>query len=274
MGRRTCTLLLSAGLLACWADRDVRTYEVRGVVRGVEAEARQVVVQHEDIEGLMPAMTMNFDVAAAELLEGLETGQPIRFRLEATRRGYRILELEPLATGTGGEGDDLLAELVEPEDRAPAFALTDQQGRRLALADLSGKVVLLDFVFTRCPGPCPVLTGLHVDAQRALPEDLRERAWFVSISIDPEHDDPEALRAYAEARGADLSGWSFLTGEPADVAEVIQGYGVGRIVAEDAEIQHTVATFVIDPEGRIVQRFLGLDHRPEEIVRALRRAAG
>jgi len=267
------TWLLAIGLVACNAD-ETRLYDVRGIVRGVQPAERQLVVQHEDIEGLMPAMTMNFGVVRPELLDEVEVGQVIAFKLAASRRGYYIVELEVLAVDETGALPDSLEGLAAEADPAPAFQLIDQQGRSVALSDLSGKALLLDFIFTRCPGPCPVLTGLHVDAQRALPAELRERVWFVSISLDPEHDRPEVLRAYAEARGADLSSWSFLTGESETVGEVIQGYGVGKLLAEDGEIEHTVATFVIDPEGRIVRRFLGLDHSPDELVGALRRAAG
>jgi protein SCO1/2 len=273
LGPKRLTWLLAIGLLACNAD-ETRIYDVRGIVRGVQPAERQLVVQHEDIEGLMPAMTMNFGVVRPELLTDVEVGQVIAFKLAASRRGYYIVELEVIAMDETGAVGDSLEGLADEADPAPPFRLTDQQGRPVALSDLAGRALLLDFVFTRCPGPCPVLTGLHVDAQRALPADLRERIWFVSISLDPEHDRPEALRAYAEARGADLASWSFLTGESEAVDEVIRGYGVGKVRAEDGEIEHTVATFVIDPQGRIVRRFLGLDHSPDQIVSALRRAAG
>jgi protein SCO1/2 len=273
VGRKRLAWLLAIGLLACNAD-ETQIYDVRGVVRGVQRAERQLVVQHEDIEGLMPAMTMNFGVVRPELLDGVEPGQVIAFKLAASRRGYYIVELEVIATDETGAVGDSLEGLVDEADPAPPFRLIDQQGSPVALSDLSGRALLLDFVFTRCPGPCPVLTGLHVDVQRALPEELRERTWFVSISLDPEHDRPEALRAYAEARGVDLSSWSFLTGESGAVDEVIRSYGVGKVLTEEGEIEHTVATFVIDPQGQIVHRFLGLDHSPDEIVRALRRAAG
>lgn len=273
MGRHRFAWLLVIGLLACRGE-ETRIYDVRGVVRGVQPSARQLVVQHEDIEGLMPAMTMNFGVAKPELLEAVRPGQVIAFKLAASKRGYYILELEVIAEDEAGAGVSPLAGLVEEADPAPPFELTDQEGRPLALADLAGKAVLLDFVFTRCSGPCPILTGIHVDVQRVLPDALRDRVRFVSISLDPEHDRPEVLGAYAQARGADLAGWSFLTGPSDVVDEVIRGYGVGRVMVEGAEIEHTVATFVIDPEGQIVRRFLGLEHSPDEIVRALESAAG
>lgn len=156
-------------------------------------------------------------------------------------------------------------------DPAPSFALVDQDGRPLSLADLGGRLVVLDFIYTSCPGPCPTLTGAHVDLQKSLAPELRARTHFVSISIDPERDTPEVLRNYALARGADLSGWSFLTGPPETVRAVAASYGVGTTRASDEELVHTVATFLIDAEGQIAERWLGLDHDPAELAGALAR---
>ena len=130
---------------------------------------------------------------------------------------------------------------------------------------------MLDFIYTHCPGPCPILTGTHVALQRSLPEDLRPRTWFVSITLDPERDTSEALRAYAAARGANLASWSFVTGPTAAVDTVVRAFGVGKIPAAGGEIDHVVATFLIDPEGHIAERYVGLDHDADEILRDLRR---
>jgi protein SCO1/2 len=143
----------------------------------------------------------------------------------------------------------------------------------VASRDWRGRVLLVDFVYTRCPGPCPILTSRHVSLQRALSPELRERTRFVSVSIDPEHDTPEALRVYAEARGADLAHWSFLTGPPEAVAAVVAAYGVGSLRQDDGTIDHIVATFIVDPEGRIAERFVGLEHDSETLLRALERIA-
>ena len=92
-----------------------------------------------------------------------------------------------------------------------------------------------------------------------IPEALRDRTRFVSITIDPARDTPEVLRAYAEARGADLTGWSFLTGPVERVDAVLRAYGVGVAMGEGEEIVHTVATFLIGPDGEIEARYLGSD---------------
>jgi protein SCO1/2 len=266
-----------AGLAFALACGGPSRYEAEGVVQEVQREYGQVVIDHEDIPGLMPAMTMNFDVADPALLAGLAPGQRIAFVVEYDRRSYRVVAAEVIDAATalpGPEGDRArLANLARNATPAPDFALVDQAGAPLSLADLRGKALLLDFVYTRCPGPCPILTGRHVSVQKALPAELGERVQLVSITLDPEHDTPAALAAYAEARGADLANWSFLTGEPERVDAVLRSFGVGRARKPDGEIDHLVVTFLIDPQGRIVQRYMGLDHEAETLARDLRALA-
>ncbi len=174
---------------------------------------------------------------------------------------YRIARAEVTGEGEAapaGEG---------PADRAaaPFFDLVDQDGEPLSLTQLRGKVLLIDFVYTACPGPCPILTTTLATLQRSLSPEQREQVRFVSISLDPERDTPEALRAYAKAQGADLSDWSFLTGPPEVVDEVVQRYGVGKVRGEDGQIEHVVVTFLVDARGRIEKRYMGLDHGADEM---------
>jgi protein SCO1/2 len=262
------TLGIACFALACGSD-DGELHAGRGVVRDLLVEDRQILIEHDDIPGLMPAMTMNFDVADPALLERLERGQVIDFALRKRGRSYVVIGVEVIEEAKPGGAGPSRA-LAASEDIAPAFALVDQDGERLTLADLHGRAVLLDFIFTHCPGPCPILTGIHVSLQKLLPEDLRARTHFVSISLDPERDTPEVLRAYALARGVDLAGWSFLTGSPAEIDPVLAAYGVGKSVVGGGGIEHTVATFLIDPSGRIAKRYLGTSHEPEAMLQDLR----
>ncbi len=258
-------------VLACGGGQ-VERYPARGVVEGVNREYAQVLIDHEDIEGLMPAMTMSFDVPDAAVLEGLERGQVIDFVVAFDGHSYRVVEVNVREAGDG-QGSDGLEALAALRTPAPEFSLLDQAGRELASSDLRGRVLLVDFIYTSCPGPCPILTSRHVSLQRTLSPELRARTRFVSVSIDPERDTPEALRAYAEARGADLAHWSFLTGPPEAVAAVVAAYGVGSLRRDDGSIDHIVATFVVDEQGRIAERFVGLEHDLETLLRALERLA-
>jgi protein SCO1/2 len=274
------SLLLAASALACSRGPGLHLYPAHGIVRGIQVETGQILIEHDEIEGLMPAMTMSFDVPDRALLARLAVGQTIEFTVEQTDKSYRLVEATVTAEagsagasgGSAGSGgfDDLVAVL----DPAPDFELVDQNGTTLTLASLRGKLVVLDFIYTACPGPCPMLTSAHVTLQRMLPPALRERTRFVSISIDPVRDTPMALRAYGLARGADLTGWSFLTGPPETVASVMQRYGVGSIRQPDGQIDHLIATFLIDGQGRIAQRFIGLEHEPKTLLRALEGLAG
>lgn len=252
--------------LACGGDAGTRHYSVRGTVHDVQVERRQVLVEHDDIPGLMPAMTMSFDVASDAVAERLRSGQVIEFDLAFDGHAYVLVDFEVVGEAAEEDGWVRFGDALLRSDPAPAFALTDQAGRPLALADLAGRVLLVDFIFTTCPGPCPILTSSHVRVQKLLPEDVRDRVHFVSISVDPEHDTPEALTAYALARGADLARWSFLTGTPAEIDPVLQDFGVGRSRSGDEPLEHTVISYLVDGRGRIVKRYFGLQHEARALA--------
>jgi len=259
-------LLLALAALACGGPE---RHDAEGVVVDVLPEEGQVVIDHEDVPDLMPAMTMNFDVPDPELLGRLEPGQVIDFEIATDGRSYRVVEARVREQVEPREGYAVVGNRLLPADPAPEFRLIDQAGEPLALSDLAGRAVLLDFIYTRCPGPCPILTGLMADVQEALPEALQSEVHFVSISLDPTHDTPERMVRYARARGAELHNWSFLTGDPERVQEVVAAYGVGATRTPDGEIEHLVGMFLIDGEGRIVRRYLGLEQDAEAIARDL-----
>ena len=101
----------------------------------------------------------------------------------------------------------------------PPFALTDQRGVQIRAADLRGRVLIVDFIFTSCPDICPLLTQQLVGLRKQLPQD--GRLAYVSFSVDPEHDTPEKLKTFATAHGADHGDWYFLTGQLPEVRQVV-----------------------------------------------------
>lgn len=254
-------------LLLCLAACSGESWQGEGVILERFPDDSQVRVRHGAIEDLMPAMTMNFHAEAAVLAE-LPLGERVSFRLRRRGNVYEIVSFEPVAgvAGRSGGGADL-AEVLDP---AADFTLSDQAGRTVSLLALRGKLVVLDFIFTHCPGPCPILTATKRSVQEQLGPELRERTRFLSVSVDPIRDRPEVLRAYAEARHLDLSNWSLLTGASEEVDAVLRAYGVGAVPGEGGEIEHTVASFLIDPQGRIQRRYLGSGHRADEFLADLR----
>ena len=258
-----CMLLL----IGCGLEAEDR-YAVTGIVHEVDAAHSQLRIEHGDIPGFMPAMTMNFDVASKELMQGIEPGMHVKFELERSATSLRITALEVLhehGTASVSAGAE-----PPPLDVAPDFELIDHRGSRFSLSDLRGSAVLLDFIFTRCKGPCPILTAAHAELQLRLPPAIAKQTHLVSVSIDPIYDTPERLRAYGEVRGANLEHWSFLTGSNEAVQKVLADYYIGTTREEDGTLAHLVVTFLIDPEGRIVRRYVGLEHPPEMILADLK----
>jgi protein SCO1/2 len=152
---------------------------------------------------------------------------------------------------------------------APEFALTSQDGARVTLADFRGKVVAVTFIFTLCTATCPVLTPMMSFVQDQLGGDFGAKIAFVSITVDPEHDTPQVLKEYAQAFGANLAGWSFLTGTPEAIRDVTHRYGVYSSKTADGDVEHTFLTSVVDPRGILRVQYLGVRFDPEEFRRDL-----
>jgi protein SCO1/2 len=123
----------------------------------------------------------------------------------------------------------------------PEFRLVERDGRAVTAEDLRGRIWVVNFVFTRCPGMCPGLSGRMAALQRALREARRgddaarqrtpHDVMLVSISVDPARDTPADLERYAERFGAEPEGWWFLTGPLADVRRLV-GDGFHLVLAE------------------------------------------
>ena len=149
---------------------------------------------------------------------------------------------------------------IQELSKVPEFALTDRDQRPFGTKQLAGKPYVATFMFTRCPSVCPRVTARMKqvdDAAKAHGLDLQ----MVSISVDPEHDDPAALQAYAEEHGATAPNWHFLTGEHQHIAQTAeQGFkiGVSGKPAPDKPhlgITHGSHLVLVNPRGYIVGYF-------------------
>jgi protein SCO1/2 len=132
----------------------------------------------------------------------------------------------------------------------PDFQFTTQDGVTLSRADLLGKVWVVDFFFTRCPGPCPVMSSRMAEISKELKKAKDVR--LVSVSIDPENDTPPVLSAYAKRMNADPSRWIFLTGPKKEI-DAFTTKGMLQVLATDPGglPTHSTRFMVIDREGRI-----------------------
>jgi protein SCO1 len=144
--------------------------------------------------------------------------------------------------------------------------LVDQNGNNVALTSLKGKPMVVDFIYTSCPGPCLMETAKLANVALRLGKDLGSKVTLVSISVDPEHDGPKQLLDYSRQQGADEKGWYFLTGGPGDVDRALAGFKLSRQVEPDGSVGHLVDMMLIGPDGRLIQEYNGEVVKAQDIV--------
>ena len=153
---------------------------------------------------------------------------------------------------------------------APSFTLTDQSNRRFALQDHQGKVLAVTFIYATCKDTCPILTAKMATIQRKLGRDFGSKVHFASITVEPEIDTPAVLKAYADKHGADVAGWSFLTGTSKDIQDVVRRYGAFAKRNKAGDVDHLFLTSLIDRKGMLRVQYLGYRFDPNEMERDLR----
>ena len=117
------------------------------------------------------------------------------------------------------------------EEKARKFftdlEVVDQNGRKLRFYSdvLKGRVVLINFIFTNCPDACPMVTHKLMQVRNMLVPAIKDDVWFISVSVDPERDTPEAMKEFATKQGVDESRWLFLTGDKKNLTYIVKQLG-------------------------------------------------
>jgi protein SCO1/2 len=274
-----------------------REYHLAGEVRGIDKESGQVVIRHEDIAGLMKAMTMPFTLKDRTVFDDLQIGDAVEGTLRVSYAGNEVQDyaLENLVVTKpalavppppapppsltlrlrGGEPRlEATPRRLEPGAPVPDFTMTLQDGRKVALAELRGNVVVLTFIYTRCPLPdfCPLMDRKFASLAAAI-EPFPERAAHVrliSLSFDPEHDTPEVLTKHARIQGARSPLWTFAVATHDELAKVAPALGLTYgPTAQD--IMHNLSTAIIDPDGKLDTLLIGPTARTWTTTEVLKR---
>lgn len=143
---------------------------------------------------------------------------------------------------------------LEVYQNVPDFSLTDQNGNRVTLADLKGHIWVADFIFTTCPASCGTMTTRMSELQTLLRKTPEVK--LVSFTVDPDHDTPEVLRAYAERYLAKKDQWFFLTGPIEQIDKIIrEGFLLSFVenpeekVSELGRFTHSTKFAIVDSHG-------------------------
>lgn len=258
-------------------------HPLAGEIVKVDTEHGLLHVAHDKIPGYMAAMTMEFKVAKGDL-DNARVGQRIRAELVERKGEFSLEKIWPddaatraaveaaakaLAQDTAMRGKEVYREIGE---NAPEFTLLDQEGRTASLSRFRGKQVMLNFIFTRCPVAtmCPAATQRMMEVQAAARKAGVSGLELVSITLDPEYDTPGVLKEYAQLRGIDTTNFTFLTGPDAAVRHLLAQLGVLREF-EGNTIKHSLATVLINEDGRIVHRVDGSLWQVADFVERMRK---
>jgi protein SCO1/2 len=238
-----------------------KSYAVDGIVVAVDPVARTMLVSHRAIGHYMPAMMMPFHVAAAAELAGVHPGSRVEFELVVSRdrslaRNVHITGQSeiPAATKHLAIGEAL-----------PEFRLTDQAGRTVTREDLRGRVVAINFIYTRCPLPdiCPRLSANFA----ALSRKFAGRVTLLSVTVDPDYDTSAVLADYARRWNADATTWRFLTGDVAGLASAL-----GEVYwFDEGSIGHNSMTSIFGRDGKLAAVVEGAGYRVDQLGNLLER---
>ncbi|MGH9388187.1 MAG: SCO family protein [Vicinamibacteria bacterium] len=146
------------------------------------------------------------------------------------------------------------------EIHRPSFALTDQNGKTVSVEDFRGKVVVMNFIYTRCPDPnmCVMITRKTRGLHESLTPEENAKTEFLSITLEPEYDHPEVLLEYAKHHGVDFPSHHLLTGEPEKVHELlVKEFRVAYTKSAEGLIPHEMKTTILDLSGAIDEEYIG-----------------
>jgi protein SCO1 len=268
---------------------EAKRYPLKGKVVSVDRAAKKAKIDHEAIPDFMPAMTMDFPIHEDWVWDELQPGAEVHAELVVDNTAREPYWLEKIgivaAPRPGQEPPPVNENFVQIGKDVPDFRLTDQDGKRFSLRDYRGKALALTFIYRECPLPeyCIKMSKNFSDLALKLgaEPDAREKIRLLSISFDPERDTPAKLRQYGlgymgNGPQADFKIWRLAVGSDKDVKEIADFFGLRYEVdqMDRTQINHSLITAVIAPDGRVTKIFPGNEWTTDDLLRELRAAYG
>jgi len=269
--------LICSCLSAGCQSKPAKHYPIEAIVISADPGKKLIIVKHGDIPGLMPAMTMTYEVADPHQIETLQPGDKISADLVVSENVGRLEKIQLLSKGEGKLAPGTTQRIPQKGDNVPDFALVNQDGKLFHFHDFHGKTLLVTFIYTRCPLPdfCPRMNENFRAIQKLLSPtpNATQRVVFLSISFDPAHDTPAVLKHYCSiykkaAAGEKPFEWQFAAPSEKDLPELAQFFGL-VYQPDSAQIVHSLSTTLIGPDGKVVEWYSGNDWNPSDVAQAV-----
>ena len=263
----------------------VQHFSVQG--RVVAVQGATVTLQHGAVPGFMEAMTMPYRLKDPSVASELHPGDRITATILAHKDGSSFSDpiLDEIVITAQARPDykpTVTYHLPKPGDVVPNFALLNQSGRWIQLAQFRGKLLLATFIYTRCTVAdfCPRVSRNFAEIDQNLREDpaLYAQTHLLSISFDPAYDTPKVLRSYGGAYTGRFTQetfqhWDFAAPSVANLPQVAQWFGVGISSGENGSLTHSLSTALIDKTGRVVAWYPTNEWTPAQVLVELKKAA-
>lgn len=279
-GCRSSSVPASGGSKAAQA-----TFQIRGKV--VSTDAAHVTLEGEAVPGFMDAMTMPYKLKDPIVATELHSGDRITATILADKDGsdFANVRLDNVVIVSQARPDYVPAiqyHVPKTGDTVPDFKLRNQSDRTIHLGQFKGKVLLLTFIYTRCPLAdfCVRMSRNFAEVDKALAADpaLYQQTHLLSISFDPAYDTPKVLRSYGGAYTGQYTNekflhWDFAAPTEKELPALTQYFDVG-VTGSGKTLSHSLSTVLIGKDGKIVAWYPNNEWKPADVVAQMRRAAG
>ena len=258
------------------AQSQAKRYHLVGKVVSIDPQQATLNVDGQDIPGFMSAMTMPYPVKDKASLSTLNPGDEITADVVVTNDGAyleNIVVTNKAAPGSAKPSGN--SRQPQTGQNVPDFALIDQNGKQIHLSAFRGDVVLVTFIYTRCPFPdyCPLVSKnfARIYAElRKNPSLDSKRVRLLSVSFDPDYDTPAVLKKYARTFDGTTGGnpfdrWEFAVVPAKQLQEVADFFGL-YYNAQGDQIVHSLSTTVINPDGTVYKWYEDNDWKPADLI--------
>jgi protein SCO1/2 len=280
-------LIAMAGALtlstACHRGKppEAKRYPFTGRVMSIDPKSETALIDGDLIQGFMEPMAMSYKMKPASMLRQVAPGDSISAEVVVIEPDPKNRDAEPdywlenvkvtgHAKAPPAQGSGSL-HMPQPGEAVPDFSFTNQDGRKLSLAQYRGKVLFVTFIYTRCPFSdfCPRMSSNFSQIYKQSMDDASTR--LLSISFDPEHDKPKILRDYgfsvAHTHDAALfRRWEFVVPSKTDLTRIADFFAL-TVKPEGGLITHNLSTAVIGPDGKIVNWYHGGDWQVSDLMK-------
>jgi protein SCO1/2 len=261
----------------------VTQYNIRGVVVSSDPKTGQVTIDTQAIPGYMGAMTMPYTLRQANIANELHPGDTIAAVLTPTANADYLDQIDVVAQAKPDYKPAVTFNDLEPGETIPNFEFRNQSDRMIDLSQFKGKVLLLTFIYTRCPLPnfCVRMSRNFAEIDKTLEKDpaLYAKTHLLSVSFDPAYDTPKVLGSYGGAYTGNYSKetfahWDFAAPTEKELPKVLRFFDIGATPEKDKTITHSLSTMVIAPDGKLYKWYPGNEWTPEQVLADVQKLAG